>query len=108
MKVQHVIYEDLVIAIGLVFGHGSGGNPNLAMRYLEPRPYVKDGKTVEVTNLMGGQTDWFILPQTLGAAVARNLIELKTAGLEGFNGDGYAAMVKWLVDDEELHDAMCY
>jgi hypothetical protein len=60
---------------------------------------------------MGGETEWFLLPHSFGVAVARTLIEQKVAdcGLAAsFNEQGFKRMVVWLVEMEELTDAMCY
>ena len=57
---------------------------------------------------MGGETDWFILPNTLAAAVGRTMVQQKVAGLYGFQEPGFQVMVDWLVEFEELPDAMCF
>ena len=109
MKLHHLVYEDGVIAVAMVFPAESSSAASLAIRWLKPRPYTgKDGQMVQVTNHMGGETDWFVVPSTLAWAVGRTLVEQKAAGLEGFEDDGFAAMVRWLVDDEQLPDSMCY
>jgi hypothetical protein len=48
-----------------------------------------------------------VLPFTFAAAVGRTLVSQKAAGLPGFAENGFGAMVSWLVDLEELDDAMC-
>jgi hypothetical protein len=79
------------------------------MRWLLPKPHKgKDGQVVQTTNIMGGETDWFLLPHSFGAAVGRTLIEQKVGGLEFFHEDGFKRMVSWLVEMEELEDGMCY
>ena len=108
IQVQHVVYEDGDIAVALVQSPTGGTGPSLALRWLAPKPYQKDGKTIHTTNLMGGETDWFIIPFSLAVGVARALLEQKTAGLAGFDEQGFTKMVAWLVDLEELNDAMCY
>src|SRR5579862_5439277 len=108
MELLHLIYDDHVTAVGLVRSPERPRAECFAIRYLEPRPYTKDGQLVEMTNLMGGETDWFIIPRTMGAAIGRTLIEQKVAGLTGFQEEGFAALVQWLIKDEELRDAMCY
>src|SRR5437762_1109509 len=109
MKLQDLIYDDGVIAVALVFSSASASSASVAIRWLKPAPYAgKHGRTVQVTNHMGGETDWFVVPFTLAAAIGRTLVEQKVAGLEGFQADGVAALVRWLVEVEELPDSMCY
>jgi hypothetical protein len=109
MNVQHLVYEDGVIAVAMVSPSDSPSLVGLAMRWLKPRPYTgKDGGIVQVTNHMGGETDWFVVPSTLAAAVGRRLVEQRAAGLAGFEADGFAALVRWLVEIEELPDSMSY
>jgi hypothetical protein len=109
MKVQHAVYEDGVIGVALVSPSQSQSSISLAVRWLKPHSYArKDGQAVEVTNHMGGETDWFVIPLTFAAAVGRTLVEQQAAGLPGFHSDGFAALVRWLVDDGELTDSMCY
>ena len=57
---------------------------------------------------MGGETDWFILPYSFSVAIGKYLIEQKTAGLQGFYDDGFTKMVNWMIEMEEIPDAMCY
>jgi hypothetical protein len=107
VKVKHIILDDEVIAIALVSVDARG--PHLAIRWRAPRPYKdKSGNIVETTNHMGGETDLFVLPFTLAAAIGRTLIELKTARFPYIKDDGFEAMVAWLTDVQEVHDAMCY
>jgi len=108
MDVQDVVYQDSVIAVALVRPPTGGQRPSLALRWLTPKPYQKDGKEIAITNHMGGGTDWFVIPFSLAVGVAKALIEQKTAGLAGFDEQGFSRMVSWLVDLEELNDAMCY
>jgi hypothetical protein len=110
MNLRYVVYEDGVIAVALV-APSTTTSPlmSLAIRWLAPRSYTgKDGQRVEATNHMGGETDWFVVPATLAGAVGRTLVGQKAAGLDGFQSDGFAALVRWLVDCEELPDAMSY
>lgn len=108
----YIIYEDDVISVGLWAESAEGDERDLlqlAIRWLPPQPWrKKDGTTIEITNVMGGETEWFLLPHTLGAAVGCKLVEQKTAGLPGFQETGFDRMVKWLVEMEHLEDAMCY
>ncbi len=112
MKVEHPIYEDGVIAVVLLAENASSAKRSLfqiALRYLPPQSYVgKDGNTVKITNWMGGETDWFIVPYSFGVAIAKSLIEQHVSGLSGFSEDGFGRMVSWLVEMEEVSDAMCY
>ncbi len=112
IKPKYIIYDDGVISVGLHAENTDADERDLiqvAIKWLTPQPYKqKDGTIVETTNLMGGETSWFLLPHTLGAAVGKKLTEQKTAGLSGFQDDGFNRMVKWLVEMEHLDDAMCY
>ena len=112
MKVEHTIYEDEVIAVALLAEDTTYAEQSLfhlAIRYVPPRSYLnKDGSAAKVTNLMGGETDWFIVPYSFGVAIAKSLIEQKVSGLSGFAEDGFAQMVNWLVELEEISDAMRY
>ena len=60
------------------------------------------------TNLMGGETDWFVVPFTLAVGISRSLLELQATGKPGFDPDGFRQMVEWLCDLEAINDAMCY
>lgn len=106
------VYTDGVIAVSLVAEDYNKSEKNLwhlAVRWLPPEAYRdKAGNVVQTTNVMGGATELFILPHTFGAAVGKKLVEQHVSGLSGFDDEGYAAMVAWLMDMEELSDAMCY
>jgi hypothetical protein len=112
MDLKSIIYEDDVIAIGLVTPRYEKAKEDvlcLAIRYLPPEPYhSKDGKLIKTTNNMGGATDWFVLPSSFGGPIGRKLIEQRAAGLQGFDEDGFSAMVRWLVGLDEIDDAVCY
>lgn len=107
MQVTSKVYDDGIVAVAMV-EPADTVVPSRALRWLPPEPYRKDGKIIETTNLMGGETDWFVLPHTLAVGVAKQLIELKVTEMPCFDDEGFALMVKWLVDLEELNDAMCY
>ena len=79
MDVKHLIYEDDVLAVGLVVSPYRGDDILcLAIRYLPPPPLrSKDGDLIETTNLMGGATDWFILPFSFAAPVGRTLLSFR-------------------------------
>jgi len=103
-----LIYEDMVIAVALVSPDG-GSDMRLAIRWIEPGASKgKDGRTESLTNLMGGSTGWFIVPFTFGTAIGRTLVHQNAAGLGGFHAAGFAVLVRWLIESEELNDAMCY
>jgi hypothetical protein len=112
MEPKYIVYEDEVIAVGLRAENGEADERDLlelALKWLPPQPCrKKDGTIVQTTNMMGGETDWFLLPHTLGAAIGMKLVELRAGGLSGFKDDGFNRMLKWLVEMEHLQDAMCY
>ncbi|MCX7409407.1 MAG: hypothetical protein NTZ32_15120 [Planctomycetales bacterium] len=109
---EFTVYNDGVISVSLVAEDENKAERNLwhlAVRWLPPQPYRdKAGNVVQTTNVMRGETEAFRLPHTFGAAVGKKLIEQKVSGLSGFHDDGFAKMIAWLVDMEELTDAMCY
>jgi hypothetical protein len=112
---QQLVYSDGEIAVSLVADSDREAEKmvlHLAMRWLPPKPYKdRQGNSVNTTNCMGGETDWFWLPTSFGYAVGRVLIEQKTASPElarYFDEIGFAKLVQWLVDDHELTSGMCY
>ena len=111
MKVQHLIYDDGVIAVALIAGDESAAARqlfHLGVRWLAPKSYRKAGIEVAVTNIMGGETDWFLLPHTLGVGVAKALIQRKAAEPENFDGLAFSRMMTWLVAKKEVFDGMAY
>jgi hypothetical protein len=107
VTVHQTVYNDGVISVGLV--SSDEADVRVALRWLKPQPYTnKEGQEVEMTNVMGGETEWFILPRMFGAAIGRLLVEQRATGLHGFDDEGLAALVRLLVEDEELHDCMTY
>ena len=110
MEPKYTVYQDGTIAVGLFTGEKDV--LRLGLRWLRPEPLRgKDGQLQETTNVMGGETQWFLLPDSFGAAVGRRLIEQRVAdcGLtQFFDEAGFRAMVSWLIAGEELSDAMCY
>jgi hypothetical protein len=109
MRLEHLVYDDNVVAVALVTAHEDSDMLSLALRWLEPGEVRKpDGSGYQLTNHMGGETDWLIIPFTFGASIGRTLVMQKAAGRLGFHDAGFAAMVEWLVDLDELEDAMCY
>ena len=106
---QHLVYEDGVIAVGLVRSATGDSARHLALRWLPPgHVQRRDGQRVELTNAMGGETGWFVLPFSLAVGVAKSLAEQRASGLAGFDETGFSEMVSWLVDMDEFNDAMCY
>ncbi len=108
MTEKEIIYDDGEIAVALVQIELSSDIIHMAIRWLKPEPYQKDGKEIKTTNLMGGETDWFIVPFSFAVSIAKGLIEQKVSGMPFFKDKGFSDMVKWLVDHEEINDAMCY
>jgi hypothetical protein len=114
MNPKYTVYEDGEISVGLFAEDAKADQKHLlhlGVRWLRPKAYKgKDGKPVETTNIMGGETQWFLLPHSFGVAVGRTLIEQKVAnGLEGyFNEQAFRRMVSWAVEMGELSDGMCY
>jgi len=112
MKVKYPVYDDGVISVSLFAEDQESAEKDLfylAIRWLPPQSYKdQKGKEKSVTNVMGGETDWFILPHSFGTAVGKSLIAQKVAGLDGFNKEGFTKLVSWLVEMEEIHDSMNY
>ncbi|MBE0537817.1 MAG: hypothetical protein IH624_19325 [Phycisphaerae bacterium] len=110
---NYLVYDDEVIAVGLFADDAEADKRDLlhlAIRWLRP-PLVtgSEGQVLGTTsNCMGGETEWFLMPHSLGAAVGRTLLEQKASGLDGFDERGFKRMVAWLVEMEEVNDAMCY
>jgi hypothetical protein len=112
---NYMVYSDSVISVGLFAADADADKRHLltlGMRWASPQPVKgRDGVWQKTTNLVGGETDWFLLPHSFGVSIGRTLIEQKTAnrGLAGcFDEEGFKRMVDWLVEMEELTDAMCY
>jgi hypothetical protein len=111
MKVTHLVYDDGHISVAMIAPDEKSGEYQLyhmAVRWLAPKNVRKNGLEVPTTNAMGGETDWFLLPHTLGVGVAKALIEREAADKENFDGAGFSRMVTWLVDRKEIFDGMCY
>lgn len=109
---EFTVYDDGVIFVSLVAMDKGKADRNLwhlAIQWLEPEVFRDNtGKTVQTNNIMDGETKLFKLPHSFGVAVAKRLVEQKVAGLAGFHEKGFAKMVEWLVEKNELLDAMCY
>ena len=115
MKPQYTVYNDSEIAVGLFAKDQDADDRHLlhlGMRWLTPPAYTgKDGESIDSTNIMGGQTDWFLLPHSFGVSVGRKLIEQKAAdcGLaKYFDEIALKRMLAWLVEMEEISGAMEY
>jgi hypothetical protein len=106
---KSIIYNDDLIEVCIIPDSENAKLKSIAIRYLEPKNYIgKEGQEIRLTNVMDGETDWFILPFTFGAAIGKKLFEQKNAGLIGFNENGFNELKEWLIEMEEIHDAMCY
>ena len=115
MDPKYIVYDDGVISVGLFARDAEADKEhllNLGVRWVHPGSYRgKDGKFVEITNIMGGETEWFILPHSFGVAIGRTLIEQNVAdcGLSNFfKEESFKRMVLWLTEMEEINGAMCY
>jgi len=106
---KKIIYNDDVIEVCIIADSENPELKSIAIRYLTPANYNgKNGKEMQVTNAMGGETEWFVLPFTFGAAIGKKLFEQKNTGLQGFIEEGYQELRDWLIEMEEIDDAMCY
>lgn len=115
MDPTYIVYRDGIIAVGLFAENASEDKRNIlhvGLRWLPPETYRRqDGQAQQTTNVMGGETQWFLLPHSFGAAVGRKLIEQRVVdrGLaQFFTEPGFERMVSWLVEGDELSDGMCY
>ncbi|MFY7732506.1 MAG: hypothetical protein ACOVSR_03410 [Bacteroidia bacterium] len=103
------LYQDSVIEVVILSDNENESIKSIALKYSKPKNYTdKLGNEVVVTNSMGGETDWFILPYTFGATVGKKLFEQFNAGLEGFDATEVEVLKKWLLEMEIIDDAMCY
>jgi len=107
MNIESIVYDDGEISVALVKARNETTNLNMAMKWLEPKPSYKHGREIQSSNVMGGETEWFILPGTFAGAIGKVLVELKVTGMPYFNEDGFSLLVQWLVEYEYLNDAMC-
>ena len=110
----YLVYEDGVIAVALFAEDASADRKDvlhLGVRWLKPFMKNRTGELVLGTNVMGGETEWFLLPHSFGASVGRTLINQKVSncGLaDYFNPRGFKRLTKWLVEMEEIDSSMCY
>ena len=106
---NQILYGDSVIEVKILPDDKNDSLKSIALRYKKPHNFKdKEGKDLLLTNAMGGETDWFILPFTFGATIGKKLFEQYNAGLEGFNKEEIVTLKKWLIDMEIIDDAMCY
>jgi len=104
-----LLYKDSVIEVKILTDHENKSLKSIALRYVKPENYKgKDGQEIFVTNAMGGETDWFVLPYTFGATIGKKLFEQFNAGLNGFDRREVENLKNWLIDMEIIDDAMCY
>lgn len=104
-----ILYKDSVIEVKILVQQSDRSLKRIALKYVKPVNYNnKNGNEIIVTNLMAGETDWFILPYTFGVAVGRTLFEQYSAGLLGFNKVEIAILKEWLIEMEVISDAMSY
>lgn len=103
------IYNDSIIEVAIIDDSDNESIKYIAMKYLLPQDIKKpSGTKILLTNAMGGETDWFVLPFTFGAAIGKKLFEQYNTGLIGFDTKGIEKLKKWLVETEIIDDAMCY
>lgn len=106
---EKVLYQDSVIEVKILVDKSNESLKSIALKYVKPVNYSdNNGNEIIVTNAMGGETDWFVLPYTFGAAIGRKLFEQYYAGLIGFDETEMEILKEWLIEMEEINDAMCY
>jgi hypothetical protein len=106
---DQILYKDSVIEVKILTDQDNEALKSIALRYVKPENYKgKDGQEIRVTNSMGGETDWFVLPYTFGATIGKKLFEQFNAGLDGFDTREVENLKNWLIDMEIIDDAMCY
>lgn len=104
-----ILYKDSVIEVKILTDESNELRKSIALRYIKPTDFKdKDRNKVLVTNAMGGETDWFVLPHTFGAIIGKKLFEQFNAGLLGFDKNEIDILKNWLIDMEIIDDAMCY
>ena len=104
-----ILYEDSVIKVKILIEKSNKSLKSIALKYSKPVNYSdKNGNKIIVTNAMGGETDWFILPYTFGVSIGRTLFEQYNAGLLGFDKTEIEVLRQWLVEMEVINDSMCY
>jgi hypothetical protein len=108
MNNQTPLYRDFVIEVKIVSDDTNEQLKSIALRYVNPIYKDRSGNDVLGTNAMGGETDWFILPHTFGAAIGKKLFEQYNAGLDGFERSEVETLKKWLIDMEVINAGMVY
>ena len=104
-----LLYKDSVIEVKILIEQSNKSLKSIALKYVKPINYNdNNGNEVIVTNAMGGETDWFILPYTFGVTIGRILFEQYNAGLLGFNKTGIKILKEWLIEMEIVNDSMYY
>jgi len=103
------IYSDSVFEIALFPDTETVDIKRIGIRYIKPQNYFdKQDNEVTVTNIMGGETDWFILPEIFSQVIGKKLFEQHNAGLTGFDTQTIEELKNWLIDFEIIDDAMTY
>jgi hypothetical protein len=106
---DQILYKDSVIEVKILTDEDNESLKSIALRYLKSGNHKgKDGQEIRVTNAMDGETDWFVLPHTFGAAIGKKLFEQYNAGLNGFDTREVEHLKNWLIDMEIIDNAMCY
>jgi hypothetical protein len=105
-----ILYKDSVIEVKILTDSNNESLKSIALRYIKPPIDYKDknGNNVLVTNAMGGETDWFVLPHTFGTTIGKKLFEQYSAGLLGFDKKEIKVLRNWLIEMEIIDDVMCY
>ncbi|MCL3782713.1 hypothetical protein EMN47_20190 [Prolixibacteraceae bacterium JC049] len=103
------IYSDSVIEIALFPDTETVEIQRIGFRYIKPQNYSdKYDKKVRVTNIIGEETDWFILPEIFSQVIGKKLFEQYNAGLTGFDTQTIEKLKNWLIKFEIIDDAMTY
>ena len=103
------LYKDSVIEVKLLANDIDPSLKNIALKYVKPGGYKdKEGNEIIETNVMGGETEWFILPHTFSAVIGKKLFEQYHAGLFGFDENEIKVLKDWLIDMDVIDNAMCY
>ena len=103
------LYKDSVIEVKILIANNNKSLKSIALKYVKPINYNdRNGNEVIVTNAMGGETNWFILPHTFGVTIGKILFEQYNAGLSGFNKTEIKILKEWLIEMEAVNDSMCY
>ncbi len=109
MTPEIIVYNDAVFAVGMINTNKEKEIFHLSIKYAKPEPIRNQrGQIEEISNIMGGETDWFILPHTFAVGVVKVLIELKVSGMFGFSEEGFQKMVNYFVEMEDIQDGVSY